>query len=148
MQKMRGVLQMKWHSVKEFRPPQHGTCLVRTENGTFYCAEWRGGCSDVPDDNSQYTHGWMMDTLCEEYDSPSYIELYGITHFCIPDAIEIERKPKVQSAPFKGDIPVDKIQRAVDSVKECEHVPDGTFYAEALADDVNYKCKKCGEFYR
>jgi len=32
--------------------------------------------------------------------------------------------------------------------EECEHVADGTFYAEALREDIDYKCKKCGEFYR
>lgn len=31
-----------------------------------------------------------MDTLCEDHGYPSYIEIFGVTHFCIPDPIEIE----------------------------------------------------------
>ncbi len=56
----------------------------------FFSAEWRGGGSDVNGDNSQYSKGWCMDTLCEECDAPSYIEIFGVTHFAIPDPIEIE----------------------------------------------------------
>ena len=81
---------MKWYSVKHYRPPANGYCLVRTENGAFYTAEWRNGDSDDPTNEDQYSSGWMMDTMCEEYSAPESIDIYGVTHFCIPEPVEKE----------------------------------------------------------
>lgn len=78
---------MKWFSVKKYRAPSDGYYFIRTENGAFYSAEWRNGNNDEAAD---YSRGWMMDTLAEEYGSPSAIEIFGVTHFCIPDPVEIE----------------------------------------------------------
>ncbi len=78
---------MKWYSVKEYRAPAEGYCFVRTEHGTFYSAEWRNGSEDS---SADYSCGWMMDTLGEDLGAPEYIELFGVTHFCIPDPIPIE----------------------------------------------------------
>ncbi len=77
---------MKWYSIKTHRPPASGYCLIRTEHGSFYCAEWRGGSDDRHCDAS---HGWMIDTLCEESECEQYKEIFGVTHFSIPDAVEI-----------------------------------------------------------
>lgn len=81
--------KMKWYSVKKYRPPAQGFCLIRTQNGVFFTAEWRGGSSDC-EGITQYNSGWCMDTLCEEFDAPPYIEIFGVTHFAIIDPIEIE----------------------------------------------------------
>lgn len=78
---------MQWYSVKKYRPPADGYCLVRTEHGAFYSAEWRGGCEDTHADNSC---GWMMDTLSENSSAPSYVEIFGVTHFCIPAPVPLE----------------------------------------------------------
>lgn len=78
---------MKWYCVKKYRPPADGYCLVRTEHGSFYSAEWRGGSDDMHANNSC---GWMMDTLSEDHGCPSYIEIFGVTHFCIPEPVEVE----------------------------------------------------------
>lgn len=75
---------MKWYSIKQYRAPADGYCLIRTEHGSFYCAEWRGGSNDEDADSSC---GWMMNTLSEGHGGPSYIEIFGVTHFCIPDPI-------------------------------------------------------------
>ena len=80
---------MKWYSINKYRPPAEGFCLVRTEWGTFYSAEYRNGNEDS---NANYSHGWMMATLCEEFGAPVHIELFGITHFCIPEPVEIENE--------------------------------------------------------
>ncbi len=79
---------MKWYSIKKYRPPADGYCFIRTEHGSFYSGEWRGGCEDKHSDRS---HGWMIDTLCEESNCNQYKEIFGVTHFCIPEPIEIEQ---------------------------------------------------------
>lgn len=78
---------MKWYSIKKYRPPARGYCLVRTEHGSFYSAEWRDGSEDLHADNSC---GWMMESLSEDHGCPDYIEIFGVTHFCIPEPVEIE----------------------------------------------------------
>lgn len=82
---------MKWYSIKKYRPPQDGYCLIRTEHGSFYSAEWRGGSDDT---DSDYSCGWMMDTLCdsltEEVNCSWYVEIFGVTHFLIPSPVEVE----------------------------------------------------------
>jgi hypothetical protein len=56
---------------------------------------------------------------------------------------------RIQPAPCVGNIPIEKIQAAVDSVRaarnECEHQDDGNCY---LSNPPQTKCWKCGEFYR
>lgn len=79
---------MKWLSTKTHRPFQDGYCFLRTEHGSIYVGEWRNGCEDG--EHADYSCGWMMLTLCEEFEAPSDIELFGVTHFCIPAAVEIE----------------------------------------------------------
>lgn len=77
---------MKWYSVRKYRPHQDGYCLVRTQHGSLYTAEWSNGCEDS---GADYSCGWMMLTLCEEYGAPSLVQLYGITHFCIPEPVPL-----------------------------------------------------------
>lgn len=77
---------MKWYSVKKYRAFQDGYCLIRTENGSCYVAEWRDSREDSCAD---YSRGWMMDTLSEEYGGPCSIEIFCVSHFCIPDPVEI-----------------------------------------------------------
>lgn len=130
---------MKWYSVKKYMPPMHTDCLVFTENNYYYVARLI--------DSSDYA-AWVADYECEEHGSYTQ-ELCGITHFCIPDPIEIESEEiKIQLAPRVGKILVEKIQRAVDSVSknegqdECRH----EFYvtwADSPKDCWN-ACRKCG----
>ena len=79
---------MKWYSVKKYRPYRNGYCLVRTDEGYIYCAEWKNGDSGYDDDLS----GWMIRTLCEGIAEgvPAFVEIGNVTHFLIPEPVEIE----------------------------------------------------------
>lgn len=82
---------MKWYSVHKYRPPSSGYCLIRTENGHFYAAEWRDNTEDIKGDTSGHTCGWMIDTLCEEHtDAPAHVSVGGVTHFCVPEPVPVE----------------------------------------------------------
>ena len=92
-------LVMQWYSVKKYRPYSDGTCLVRTENGDVYAAEWRGSSCDMGhlENEAVYSYGWMMETLCEDStcdtkgcEVPSSVEIFGVTHFLIPAPVTIE----------------------------------------------------------
>lgn len=78
---------MKWYSVKKYRPTSSGYCFVRTIYGAIYSAEWRGGSDDG---GADYSCGWMMSTLAEDLGAPEYVEIFGVTNFCIPDPVEID----------------------------------------------------------
>lgn len=79
---------MKWYSVKKYRPPYSGYCLIRTSHGDFHCAEWKIGHKDI-DDNSQYSEGWLVRTFAEPYDGPEFQEVLEVTHFAIIEPVEI-----------------------------------------------------------
>ena len=65
---------MKWYSVKKYKPPAHCTrCLVRTEGGGLYIAE-----------NVEMECGYEWEG------STSEVYIAGVTHFCIPEPVEIE----------------------------------------------------------
>lgn len=67
---------MKWYSVKKYRPyPTDNTCIVLTEGGGIYIAD----AVHMAGDNISWEPHFMGDN-----------SLSNVTHFCIPDPIEIE----------------------------------------------------------
>ncbi len=71
---------MKWYSVKKYNPPMDVTCLIFTVNNYFYLGKLISG-----DDYSQ----WAVDYYCMKHGEDSET-IYGVTHFCILDPIEVE----------------------------------------------------------
>lgn len=71
---------MKWYSVKKFKPALNSKVFAITENGDIWTATY---CYD-----DKFTDGdgeevvFVSDTDC--------ITLNAVTHFCIPDPIELE----------------------------------------------------------
>jgi len=71
---------MKWYSIKTHKPPMETVCLIFTENNYYYIAKLI--------DESNFSK-WVVDNVCDEHGT--YFEtIYGVTHFCIPDPVEIE----------------------------------------------------------
>ena len=61
---------MKWYSVKKYKPSLNiGTYFVITKDGQLWTADW-------------YHNRWKSDSEDEE--------ICGVTHFCIPDPVEVE----------------------------------------------------------
>ncbi len=71
---------MRWYSIKKYIPPMEVICFIFTENNYIYAAKLiDSGSSDI----------WAIENTTEE--GGTYTEkIYGITHFCIPEPIEIE----------------------------------------------------------
>ena len=70
---------MKWYSVK-YRPPTDREVLVHC-NGSYWLAKY--GYDPEPDpDYIQHEYSW--------YDSITKEEIIVVTHFCIPDPVEID----------------------------------------------------------
>jgi hypothetical protein len=72
---------MKWYSVKKYKPMTSTTCLIFTENNICYAARLES--IDTPD-------VWIHDYYCEDCQESSYEKIYGVTHFCVPDPVEID----------------------------------------------------------
>lgn len=71
---------MKWYSVRKYVPPMQTICLIFTECNYYYV----GRLLDNEDPSI-----WVIDHECEEHGSYNE-KIAGVTHFCIPDPIEIE----------------------------------------------------------
>lgn len=68
---------MKWYSIKTHNAPQQTVCLVFTESNYYHLANaWDPTSPSV----------W----LCPVDHHP----IHGVTHFCIPDPVEIEQENK------------------------------------------------------
>lgn len=64
---------MKWYSVKKYRPPFDGS----------YICVWKNGISQLDLYNGNW---WFVNHNGEELK----IHYDSVTHFCIPDPIELE----------------------------------------------------------
>lgn len=72
---------MRWYSVKKHKPPIETLCFVYTNNNYVYAARLIDGFSlDI----------WAPNTTCEDCIC-SIEKISGVTHFCIPDPVEIEK---------------------------------------------------------
>lgn len=64
---------MKWYSVKKYKPAiSEAMYIVRLTNGEIYIATLEGK-----------DHDWISN-------DGKYFDSYSVTHFCIPDPVEIE----------------------------------------------------------
>jgi hypothetical protein len=71
---------MKWYSVAKYKPPMEVMCWIFTENNYLYSGRLIDG-----EDYSV----WAVDQDCSCKDSNT-IQIHGVTHFCIPEPVEIE----------------------------------------------------------
>jgi hypothetical protein len=68
---------VKWYSVKKYIPPvKEYIYFVRLSNGEIYTAT-------IESYEHDGRHSWISE-------DDKYFDDYSITHFCIPDPIEIE----------------------------------------------------------
>lgn len=72
---------MKWYSVKKFTPPISTDCLIFTENNYTFVGRL---------ENKYTPDKWLHDYHCDECDNSKHEEIYGVTHFCIIEPVEIE----------------------------------------------------------
>ena len=73
---------MKWYSIREYKPPIEVMCFIFTENNSFYCGQL------IECDNPDV---WSVNYTCEGCEEDGQYQVYGITHFCIPDPVELEK---------------------------------------------------------
>lgn len=73
-------LIMQWYSVKTHEPPMETICLIFTENNYYYVGR-------LIDSSERDT--WATDSECEGHGSLIHT-VFNVTHFCIPDPVEIE----------------------------------------------------------
>jgi hypothetical protein len=71
---------MKWYSIKKFSPPISTYCLIFTENKYSYVARLES--SDLTT--------WIHDYHCEDCENSNWEKIYGVTHFCIIEPIELD----------------------------------------------------------
>ena len=81
---------MKWYSVKTNRPPFDTHCLVRSEYTMGYKIATFGGCAD--EKYIDYSKSWYSYEYCKICNDDFQSHIEGVTHFCIPDPVEIESK--------------------------------------------------------
>lgn len=70
---------MKWYSVKKYRPPLQTICLLRASDNDLFLGYLRGLI--LP--NNEIT--WV-----DYFDEDRIHNVEDVTHFCIPDAVEID----------------------------------------------------------
>lgn len=79
---------MRWYKIEEYVPNPETYCFVRTGSGFLSVAKW---VNDSDDNDSNPRSGkWMMRTFCDRVDCSSNVQIFGVTHFCIPSAVKIE----------------------------------------------------------
>ena len=117
---------MKWYSIKTHRPPYDTQCLIRRENTMVYEIAIFLGCnSDVDID---YSKNWYSHEYSKKCETDSRLHIDGVTHFCIPDPIEIESQ----------------------DLSECDHDYKGKVFTYQHHNGLNSsflvnKCSKCGK---
>lgn len=68
---------MKWYSIREYKPAVIGVfCFIRVRQGRIYVAK-------VESYSSNEFYQWVSE-------DNKYFDTEDVTHFCIPDPIEIE----------------------------------------------------------
>jgi len=72
---------MKWYSIKKYRPPISTYCLIFTENNYTEVARL---------ESKENPNIWIKDYDCGKCQESAYEKIYGVSHFCIPDPVEIE----------------------------------------------------------
>lgn len=73
---------MKWQSVKKHKIPTDVMCFVITESNYIYLA--KNECRDSSDYN------WFTGDDCPECGKIFHHKVHHVTHFCIPDSVEID----------------------------------------------------------
>lgn len=71
---------MKWYSIKKYKPPMETICLICSADSYLYVGKLI---------TAAHPCCWIIDSECDE--PASFIErrIANITHFCIPDPLEI-----------------------------------------------------------
>jgi hypothetical protein len=76
---------MKWYSVKKYKPYDERTCFATCIDGAGKMNLWL--CCYDEDDNEWY----LVDDSLDKSNNDKLKDIdFKITHFCIPDPVEIE----------------------------------------------------------
>lgn len=75
---------MRWYSVKTYRPPMNLSIFVITAKGNVWVARYTGECEPA-DLNRPFID---LDFIFSSAENG--VSIRKVTHFCIPDPVEIE----------------------------------------------------------